>query len=144
VQPKQLPDAGFYALTPRRFGTAFDQQIADARAVWDCPAIRRLRQSYTSKLTVGRFLSNIVDSFTNTRLRIPPDPEDAYQKFCGGNSPTALGFPHASTFASGLVAVSSRRVGVGRVGRTVRDESARVHEPAASLPNHVVSLAGFV
>src|SRR5262249_8905133 len=70
VRPVQLPGGGIYDLAPHAFGPAFDHEIADARAGWDCPAIRRLRESYTSKLTVGRFFSTLVDSSPNTRFRL--------------------------------------------------------------------------
>jgi hypothetical protein len=144
VRPAQLPNGGLFSLIPPVFGPALEQQIEYARAVWECPVIRRLRDSSESKLTVGRFLRNIVDSFANTRLRIPPDPETAYRKFCGGKPRAALGTPHASTSATGLDAMSSSRAGAVSVERTVRHETAEIDCSGLSLPRHVVSLAGFV
>jgi hypothetical protein len=36
------------------------------------------------EMTVGRFFSNIFDSFSNTRMHIPADPIEAERQFCGG------------------------------------------------------------
>jgi arabinofuranosyltransferase len=63
------------------------EQAAWARAALECPRLRELRASYEAPLTIGRFVSNLVDSIPNARLRIPPDPEDAYRRFCGPGVP---------------------------------------------------------
>ena len=144
VQAGQLPSAKSDELAPYAFGPAFDQQVAEARAVWDCPAIRQLRESYTSKLTVGRFLSNIVDSFANTRLRIPPDPAAAYRKFCGSNATPALGVPRPSGGASGLFAVPASLGDVVSVDRSLRRRTMHEHPETAPGTRHVVSVSGFV
>jgi arabinofuranosyltransferase len=64
-------------------GVPFEQREAIARAALDCPELRDFIQSYDSPLTLGRFLGNMLDSPYNTRLRIPPEPRDAYERFCG-------------------------------------------------------------
>lgn len=74
-------------MIPTTDGPELAEQVAWARAALECPPIRKLRQSTTAPLTLGRFLSNIVASYDNTRLRIPPDPEDAYHKLCGPGTP---------------------------------------------------------
>jgi arabinofuranosyltransferase len=62
---------------------AFAQQVEWARADLQCGAIRALVQSTDAPLTVGRFFSNVLHSYQNTRLRIPPDAGKANQQFCG-------------------------------------------------------------
>jgi hypothetical protein len=47
-------------------------------------------KSAHAPLTAGRFADNMLRSFDNTRLRIPPDPEDAYHRFCGAGVPPAV------------------------------------------------------
>lgn len=64
------------------------RQVAWARAALRCPAIRDLRARSTGTLTVSRFFSNITHSLADSRLRIPPDPEQAYRKFCGPGFPS--------------------------------------------------------
>jgi arabinofuranosyltransferase len=64
-------------------GVPFEQREAIARAALDCPELRDFIRSYDSPLTLGRFLGNMLDSPYNTRLRIPPEPRDAYERFCG-------------------------------------------------------------
>jgi arabinofuranosyltransferase len=61
---------------------AFAQQVAWARADLQCGAIRSLAQSTDAPLTVGRFFSNVLHSYQNTRLRIPADAGQANQQFC--------------------------------------------------------------
>lgn len=74
-------------LIPSTEGKAFDLQVAWARAALECDEIARLRDSAEAPMSPGRFLTNLVDSFSNWRLRIPPDPEQAYRKFCGKGVP---------------------------------------------------------
>jgi len=61
---------------------AFAQQVEWARANLQCGAIRALQQSADAPLTIGRFFSNVLHSYQNTRLRIPPDAGKANQQFC--------------------------------------------------------------
>jgi hypothetical protein len=49
--------------------------------------MRDLKAAATAPLTVDRFFSNILKSVDNARLRIPPDPEAAYHRFCGPGIP---------------------------------------------------------
>lgn len=60
----------------------FDERVAVAREVLDCSEVRRFVDSYTARLTPGRFLSNLVRAPGYTALRIPPEPEDAYADLC--------------------------------------------------------------
>jgi arabinofuranosyltransferase len=62
---------------------AFAQQVEWARADLQCGAIRKLAASTDAPLTVGRFFSNVLHSYQNTKLRIPPDAGEANQQFCG-------------------------------------------------------------
>lgn len=79
--------AGLVSLIPSTGGAAFDQQVAWARAASRCPGIAELEQATRAPLTIGQFLANIAHSFELTRLRIPPDPEAAYRRFCGAGIP---------------------------------------------------------
>jgi arabinofuranosyltransferase len=74
-------------MIPVTTGVAFAEQVAWARAALACPALQRLERSYTAPLTAGRFFSNLWHAATNTRIRIPADPEQAYRKFCGPGFP---------------------------------------------------------
>jgi arabinofuranosyltransferase len=88
VTAAQFPEPGIIApLVPTTTGVAFQRQVAWARAAMQCPAIRKLVASYSAPLSVGRFFSNVVHSVDETRVRIPPDPEKAYRKFCGNGFP---------------------------------------------------------
>lgn len=60
----------------------FDERVATARATLECPRLRELRASYSEPLTVRRFLDNVVDSWSNTSLRIPAEPADAAAELC--------------------------------------------------------------
>jgi hypothetical protein len=66
----------------------FQEQVAWVRAALRCHDILKLRNAASARLTPGRFVYNILRSPENTRLRIRPDPEQAYRRFCGpGTSP---------------------------------------------------------
>lgn len=58
-----------------------------ARAALRCHDIVKLRNAASARLTPGRFVDNLLRSPENTRLRIPPDPEQAYHRFCGAGTP---------------------------------------------------------
>jgi arabinofuranosyltransferase len=70
-------------------GASFEERERIARAALACREIRELTNSYSASLTPGRFFGNIVDAVHNTRVRIPPEPADAYEKFCGRRAPAA-------------------------------------------------------
>ncbi|MGZ5081682.1 MAG: hypothetical protein ACXWBT_19225, partial [Usitatibacter sp.] len=81
---------GWLPLMPPVTGSTFDQKVAWARAAHRCAAIEDLVQSTTAPLTVGRFFGNLSGAFARTRLRIPPDPEAAYHRFCGDGVPAEV------------------------------------------------------
>ncbi|HUS65070.1 MAG TPA: hypothetical protein VMZ28_11030 [Kofleriaceae bacterium] len=85
----EFPSSGL-SMIPLTTGRAFDEQVAWARAAWRCPAILELEQSTKAPLTAGRFFSNVRRSFAHTRLRIPPDPEEAYHRLCGPGVPAEV------------------------------------------------------
>lgn len=62
--------------------------VAAAHRTLRCAPLRRLVQATTSPLTPGRFLSNIGDSFSLTRLRISAIPSDAERELCPPRSAT--------------------------------------------------------
>jgi arabinofuranosyltransferase len=82
---------------PFAFGTgpiddprdSFEQRERVARAALHCPDLRDFLESYDAPLTPGRFVGNLIDAIPNTRFRIPPEPADAYEKFCGRAPPGA-------------------------------------------------------
>jgi arabinofuranosyltransferase len=76
-------------LTPAT-GRAFQEQVAWARAALRCDEIREIREAAAAPLTARRFADSVFRSFDNTRLRIPPDPEDAYHRFCGSGVPPGV------------------------------------------------------
>src|SRR5262249_38086215 len=84
ANPGQLPDPGPSSLSANSTRTTLQDQVGFARATLQCPAVEKLTNSSKAPLTVGRFFRNIFDSFSNTALHIPPDPETAFHKFCGG------------------------------------------------------------
>jgi arabinofuranosyltransferase len=92
-------------------GAAFDEQVAWARAALRCGDISRLMQSSEGAFGVRRLATNFIDAFRNTRMRIPPDPEQAYRRYC-----------HAGT-ALRVTAVGERRTDPGE--RAVTDPSRR-------------------
>ncbi len=65
----------------------WQEKVAWARAALACNDIRHLVESAEAPLTAGQFGRNFVRSFSNTRLRIPTDPELAYRRFCGPDIP---------------------------------------------------------
>jgi arabinofuranosyltransferase len=74
-------------LIPETDGAEFQEQVAWARAALRCPDVRALLESARADLTPRRFASNLLHAFTRTRLRVPPDPKSAYEKFCGPDVP---------------------------------------------------------
>lgn len=83
-------------LIPATTGPAFEEQVAWARAALQCSEIKRILGSADAPMSPGRFVSNFLHSFSNTRVRIPADPETAYHKFCGSGTP-----PEVRDLASG-------------------------------------------
>jgi arabinofuranosyltransferase len=142
VDPNQLP----FIETPnieQTTGAAFQQQVADARAALHCAPVKRLERSANAPLTVGQFLRNIADSFSNTTLRISPDPEIAQHQLCGDN------------ISKTTIATAGDRVTADFAIRAV-DESGDAAATAAATrcapeppqtadrPQRVVSASGFV
>ena len=60
----------------------FDERVADAREAVECDELQDLVDSYSEPLTVGRFLRNILDSFSNTTLRYPFREQAAVDDLC--------------------------------------------------------------
>jgi arabinofuranosyltransferase len=74
-------------LLPSARGAAFQEQVAWARAAVQCPDLYHALRATTEPLRPRLFLSNLVRSPQYTRLRVPPDPEEAYREFCGSGTP---------------------------------------------------------
>ncbi|HEY4928333.1 MAG TPA: hypothetical protein VIH95_04225 [Acidimicrobiales bacterium] len=80
----------YTALIPQLTGRALAIQTAWARAALSCPAIHSIEYGPNRPLTVGSFISNMVHSVSQTTVRIPPDPETAYHRFCGPGVPVPV------------------------------------------------------
>ncbi|HEX7459412.1 MAG TPA: hypothetical protein VF279_02200, partial [Acidimicrobiales bacterium] len=74
-----------------------DLQAAWARAALACPAIQDVEYGPSRPLTLSSFLSNLVHSVSRTTVRIPPDPETAYHRFCGPGTPHVVADVTASS-----------------------------------------------
>ncbi len=74
-------------LIPATTGVQFQVQVAWARAALKCGGIQRILDAADAPMSPKRFASNLLHSFSNTRTRIPADPETAYRKFCGTDIP---------------------------------------------------------
>jgi arabinofuranosyltransferase len=57
-------------------------EVVDARAALRCGDLAGLDEAITAPLTAGRFLSNVRQSVTLTRLSIPVEPAAARARFC--------------------------------------------------------------
>jgi hypothetical protein len=90
-----LPEFG-QPLIPPTDGDEFAEQVAWARAALACPDIAALLDASRADLTFGRVLENLTSSIANARLRIPPDPEAAYRRFCGEGVPPEVAELRAS------------------------------------------------
>jgi arabinofuranosyltransferase len=86
ARPDDFPNVGS-PLIPATNGREFQEQVAWARAALRCPQLRGLMAAAERPLTVGRFVDDFVSSLGNTRIRVPPDPEKAYHRFCGPGTP---------------------------------------------------------
>jgi arabinofuranosyltransferase len=64
-------------------GRAFKLQVDQARAALQCGDLRKLQQSFQGHLGLGRFMTNIIHSFSYAGITVPPDPAEAEEKFCG-------------------------------------------------------------
>lgn len=60
-----------------------DASLAAARRALGCGALKELLASVREPLSVKRFVDNVFGAYDRTRLRIPRDPFEARQKFCG-------------------------------------------------------------
>ena len=87
----------YNTLIPPVTGRALDLQAAWARAALTCPAIRAVEYGPSRPLTFSSFLSNLFHSVSRTTVRIPPDPETAYHRFCGPGTPPVVAEVTASS-----------------------------------------------
>ena len=62
---------------------SFAERVEAARTAMQCGALARLDDRITEPMSARRFLSNVWHSFEDTRLRVPPEPADAVDRFCG-------------------------------------------------------------
>jgi len=77
---KQVDPAWYDA----RFGAAVGPpEVQAARRALACEPLRGLLAAIDKPMTVGRFVTNIFQSVSYTRLKVPSDPEVAAQQWCG-------------------------------------------------------------
>lgn len=60
-----------------------DYRVTAARQALDCAPLSTLDRAVTAPLTVGQFVANVGDAWTLWGLRLPRDPIDARERFCG-------------------------------------------------------------
>jgi hypothetical protein len=89
VTAQQFPTSTNPLIAPTT-GGGFAREVAWARAALECPAIRDLRRAATAPMNLGRFITNFVHAASNTRVRIPPEPERAYHRYCGPGTPPGV------------------------------------------------------
>jgi arabinofuranosyltransferase len=135
-----------YSIIPKAKGPALDEQVRWARAALDCAPIEKLERSTEAPLTIGRFLHNIVDSFSNTSLRIPADPETAYKKLCGTTSTPSTSDQSSVGAPAGARWIASDDIdppapGPGRAAGALLTLSSSRARPRA---DRIVTVAGFV
>ena len=82
--------AQFTALLPAAAPRQLAVQAAWARAALACPTIRALEFGPDRPLTFGTFVSDVAGAVSRTVVRIPPDPEVAYHRFCGPGVPASV------------------------------------------------------
>jgi arabinofuranosyltransferase len=79
--PELVVNVGIVPLDRNPRGS-FAERLTVARATLRCAPLRELRESYTGRLTVGRFFENLLEAPSNTRFRIPPEPAEAHAELC--------------------------------------------------------------
>jgi len=79
--PKLLVFGGEHPIARPR-GLSFEEWVDVARTTLRCGQLADLQRSYSEPLTAGRFFDNVLDSFENSSLRIPPEPTEAQRRFC--------------------------------------------------------------
>ena len=72
----------FPELTPPTTGRELAAQTEFARLALTCGALSDLVNGPREPLTISRMAKNLLGAPARTRLRVPPDPEQAYQTFC--------------------------------------------------------------
>ena len=77
-------------LVPESSGQVLEVQIAWARAALTCPTLHALEFGPDQPLTPGSFVHSFVHAPSTSTLRVPPDPETAYHRFCGPGTPAGV------------------------------------------------------
>lgn len=77
-------------LVPEVTGAALRIQTAWARAALACPTLHALEFGPDRQLTFRTFLSDLAHAPSLTTVRVPPDPEAAYHRFCGPGTPDTV------------------------------------------------------
>jgi len=99
-------------LTPDTQGQAFLDEVRWARLAMRCGPLDDLLRASSAPLGPRRFFTNMLHSFSNARLRVPPDPERAFREFCEPDERENAGVAvHATSGMSplGIVAAAGAR-----------------------------------
>jgi arabinofuranosyltransferase len=143
VDPDQLPDGGALRLIPDTRGAAFQDQVRWARAALQCPAIRRLTGSVSDPMSPSRFLHNVIDAFTNTRLRVSPDPETAYHQLCG-DKPLARPAQPSGSHAQAAWTSPKAQASLPSDYRGTTNETAQLRSTARVRAPRITAVSGFI
>jgi arabinofuranosyltransferase len=83
IQAERAAASAFYGpLIPVTTGEELDQEIAWARAALKCEPLADFVAATRRPLSAHTAWSNVTGAFERTRMRIPADPQAAYEKFC--------------------------------------------------------------
>ena len=83
--PEDFPGV-FNPLIPYVPNDHFEVQVDYVRAVLNAPEIRELYAAVTEPLDMRRWIKNMTGAYARTKLTIPPDPQQAFEKFCSEHS----------------------------------------------------------
>lgn len=82
VEQADLADDGFATPLFESSAGSWDDDVAAARAAWDCPPLRDLRDATREPFTVGRAWDNLWRAPRLTRVEVDPDPHRALADLC--------------------------------------------------------------
>lgn len=83
IQAERAESSTFYGpLIPITTGDELAEEISWARAALECEPLAEFVAAPSRPLSMSTFWSNFTGAFERTRMRIPAEPQAAYEKFC--------------------------------------------------------------
>ncbi len=82
VDPALLGGDGFATTLFTSSAGSWDDDVEAARAAWECPPLRELRDATREPFTVGRAWRNLWRAPRLTRVEVDPDPHEALADLC--------------------------------------------------------------